>query len=95
MALDGDAPIRQKVPIALDLRTALEKAPKGEVPDLAEPFNRRGAAHDARLRRVRDSLTDAIKGAVTQSFRSSFGLSALFALLALGPVLAARKLRST
>ncbi len=94
VALDGDAPIRQKVPIALDLRKALENAPKGEVPDLAEPFNRRGAAHDERLRRVRDSLTDAIEGAVTRSFRASFALSALFALLALAPVLASRRLRA-
>ena len=42
--LDGNAPLRQKVPIALDLRTAIESAPNGVVPDLAEPFDRRGAA---------------------------------------------------
>ena len=34
-ALDSDAPIRQKVPIALELRDALAETPKGEVPDLA------------------------------------------------------------
>jgi MFS family permease len=94
VALDGDAPIRQKVPIALDLRDALNQAPKGDVPDLAEPFDRRGAAHDSRLRKVRDELVDAIRGAVTRSFRSSFALSALLAVLALLPILAARRLRA-
>jgi predicted MFS family arabinose efflux permease len=93
VALDGDAPIRQKVPIALELRDALDAAPKGEVPDLAEPFDRRGAAHDEKLRRVRDDLISTIEDAITRSFRSSFLLSALLALLALVPILAARKPR--
>ena len=90
--LDGDAPLRQKVPIALDLRAALERAPKGVVPDLAAPFDRRGAGHDARLRRVRDALIDALESAVTRSFRGSFALAALFAVLALAPILLARRL---
>jgi hypothetical protein len=87
VALDSDAPIRQKVPIALDLRDALAATPRGEVPDLAEPFDRRGAAHDDRLRRVRDALVESLEDAVTRSFRSSFLLSALLALLALVPIL--------
>src|SRR5262245_8852809 len=91
LALDGDAPIRQKVPIALDLRDTLETTPKGEVPDLTEPFDRRGAAHDERLRGVRDALVASLEDAVTRSFRSSFLLSALLALLALVPILAARR----
>ena len=91
VALESDAPIRQKVPIALDLRDALDAAPKGEVPDLAEPFDRRGAAHDSRLRRVRDDLVAAIEDALTRSFRSSFLFSALLALLALVPILVARR----
>ena len=62
VALDSDAPIRQKVPIALDLRDALQATPKGELPDIAEPFDRRGAAHDDRLRRVRDSLVSTLEG---------------------------------
>jgi predicted MFS family arabinose efflux permease len=93
VALDSDAPIRQKVPIALELRDALESTPRGEVPDLAEPFDRRGAAHDDRLRRVRDALVDSLEDAITRSFRSSFLLSALLALLALVPILAARSSR--
>ena len=90
--LDGDAPLRQKVPIALDLRTALESAPKGVVPDLAAPFDSHGAQHDEGLRHLRDSLIGALESAVTRGFRNSFALSALFALLALAPILAARKL---
>jgi len=89
--LDGDAPLRQKVPIALDLRRAIENAPKGVVPDLAAPFDSRGARHDARLRHLRDSLVGALEGTLTRSFRSSFFLSALFAALALPPVLLARR----
>jgi MFS family permease len=90
--LEGDAPLTQKVPIALDLRDELEKAPKGEVPDLAEPFNERGAGSDERLRRLRDQLITTIEAAVTRSFRSSFALSALLAVLALVPALWVRRL---
>src|SRR5262249_43422969 len=90
--LDGDAPLRQKVPIALDLRTAIAGAPNGVVPDLAAPFDSRGAAHDEGLRRLRDDLVGEIRGVLTRGFRNSFLLSALFALAALVPILAARKL---
>src|SRR5262249_35851152 len=64
----------------------------GSVPDLAEPFDSRGAAHDAGLRRVRDDLVGTIRAALTRGFRNSFLLSALFALAALVPILAARRL---
>jgi predicted MFS family arabinose efflux permease len=89
--LDGNAPLRQKVPIALELRSAIDKAPKGVVPDLAEPFDERGAAHDSNLRALRDQLVGALQDVLTRSFRRAFGLSALFALLALIPILAARR----
>jgi predicted MFS family arabinose efflux permease len=90
--LDGDAPLRQKVPIALDLRSAIESTPDGVVPDLAAPFDKRGAAHDAGLRRVRDDLVGEIRGGLTRGFRNAFLLSALFALAALVPILLARRL---
>ncbi len=90
--LDGAVPLRQKVPIALELRTALENAPRGVVPDLSEPFDSRGAGHDPKLREVRDSLIGALESAVTRAFRNAFALSALFAVLALAPILAARRL---
>jgi hypothetical protein len=84
--LDGDVPLTKKVPIALDLRDALDQAPKGKVPDLAEPFNKRGAGSDSRLRALRDDLIGALEAALTRSFRSSFALCALFALLSIVPV---------
>lgn len=90
--LDGDVPLRQKVPIALDLRDAVVTAPKGVVPDLAAPFDARGAAHDSSLRQLRDQLVGELKGAVTRGFKWSFLLSAAFAILALAPILAARRL---
>ena len=89
--LDAQIPIRQEVPIVLDLRTALEHTPRGKVPDLAEPFNKRGAAHDAVLRQTRDSLGGALKDALTRSFRRSLSLCALLAALALIPIALARK----
>jgi predicted MFS family arabinose efflux permease len=88
--LDADIPIRQEVPIALALRTTLAQAPRGTVPDLAQPFNSRGAAHDPRLRRVRDSLVAALQDALTRSFRGALGLCAMLAALALVPILLAR-----
>ena len=60
VVLEGDADLRQKVPIALDLRDALDEAKKGEIPDLAKPFDDRGASSDSGLREMRDDLiTDA------------------------------------
>jgi predicted MFS family arabinose efflux permease len=84
--LSGDVGLTKKVPIALDLRNALENAPKGEVPDLSKPFNDRGAKSDEGLRRLRDDLIGTLEGAITRSFRSSFALSALLAVLALVPL---------
>jgi predicted MFS family arabinose efflux permease len=89
--LNANIPIRQEVPIALDLRKALDRAPRGTVPDLAQPFNTEGAAHDARLREVRDSLVGAVRDALTRGFRTAFALCASLAALALAPVLLARR----
>jgi hypothetical protein len=86
VVLDGDVPLTKKVPIALDLRDALDQAPKGKVPNLAKPFNKRGASSDARLRRLRDDLIGALETVITRSFRSSFALCVLFALLSIAPV---------
>jgi Major Facilitator Superfamily len=89
--LNADVPIRQEVPIALDLRTALEHAPRGTVPNLAQTFDKHGAAHDERLGHVRDSLVGALHDALTRSFRRALALCALLAALALVPILLARK----
>lgn len=85
VVLEGNAPLKQKVPIALDLRDALDKAKQGEVPDLGKPFDDRGAASDAGLRRMRDDLITTLESVVTRGFRSAFALSALLALLAVLP----------
>jgi MFS family permease len=88
--LNADVPIRQEVPIAVDLGRVVERTPRGTVPDLAQPFNKRGAAHDAVLRHARDSLVGAIKDAITRSFRPSLLLCAALAALALIPILLLR-----
>jgi predicted MFS family arabinose efflux permease len=88
--LDGNIDLTKKVPIALDMRDAFDRAQRGEIPNLAEPFDERGAEHDSSLRKVRDDLLDTLRLAVTRSFRLAFLLSAAFALLALFP---ARRLR--
>jgi hypothetical protein len=89
--LNANVPIRQEVPIAVDLGRVVEHTPRGEVPDLAQPFNKRGAADDAVLRHTRDSLVGAIKDAITRSFRPSLLLCAALAALALIPILLMRQ----
>jgi predicted MFS family arabinose efflux permease len=84
--LDANVPIRKKVPIALALRDALEKAQEGEVPDLGKPFDDAGAQSNDNVRRARDDLVNTLESALTRGFRSSFALAALFALLAVVPV---------
>ena len=84
--LDANVPIRKKVPIALALRDALESAQEGEVPDLGKPFDDAGAQTNDNVRRARDDLVNTLESALTRGFRSSFALSALFALLAVVPV---------
>ena len=83
--LDAEIDLTKKVPIALDMRNAFESAQRGEIPDLAKPFDDRGAQHDASLRAARDDLLDTLRLVVTRAFRYAFLLSALFALLAVIP----------
>jgi predicted MFS family arabinose efflux permease len=85
VVLEGDADLRLKVPIALDLRDALDEAKRGEIPDLARPFDERGADEDSGLREMRNDLITTLESVVTRGFRSSFALSALLALAALAP----------
>jgi predicted MFS family arabinose efflux permease len=88
--LDGNIGLTQKIPIALAMRDEFEAAQQGAIPNLAKPFDDRGAAHDANLRHLRDTLLDTLRSVVTRAFRPAFLLSAAFALLALLP---ARRLR--
>ena len=89
--LDAPIGITDKVPIALDLRTAFNKAKTGEIPDLKEPFDSRGAQSNPTLAAARDDLVSAIQNTLTRAFRSAFFLAAAFA--AAGALLAWRLIR--
>jgi MFS family permease len=81
--LDAPIGLDKKVPVALDLRTAFDRAQAGETPDLAQPFNAHGAAHDSSLAAARDRLVGAIEATITRASRSAFFVCAAFAALAL------------
>ena len=80
--LDADLPLTQKIPITLDLYREFQRVPEGEIPDLERPFEERGAADDEDVAQARDSLLESVQAVLTRAFRSSFALSALFAVLA-------------
>ncbi|MFL5925783.1 MAG: MFS transporter [Gaiellaceae bacterium] len=77
--LDAPIGLTSKIPIALDARTEFARAQAGEIPDLARPFDARGATHDSTLAAARDELIGTIRDTITRAFRSSFLLSAAFA----------------
>jgi len=81
--LDAPVGLDKKVPVALDLRKAFERANEGETPDLAEPFDKHGARHDSALAAARDDLLGAIEATITRASRSAFFVCAGFAALAL------------
>jgi hypothetical protein len=81
--LDAPVGLDKKVPVALDLRKAFDRAQAGETPDLRQPFNAHGAAHDSALAAARDRLIAAIAATITRASRPAFFLCAGFALLAL------------
>jgi MFS family permease len=80
--LDAQLPLTQKIPITLDLYREFQRAPEGEIPDLERPFEEQGAADDEDVATARDSLQESVQAVLTRAFRSSFALSALFAVLA-------------
>jgi hypothetical protein len=79
-----DAPIdgTTKIPLALDIRDALDRAPKGALPDFTPVFDQHGAAKDPALRLVQADLDTSITEAATRAFRRSFLFCALLAALA-------------
>ena len=89
--LEGEIPLTKKIPLALDMSEVFGQARRGEIPDLTGPFDKQGAATDERVSTLRDDLIGTIEAAITRGFRNSFFLSALFALLALVPILLFRK----
>ena len=80
--LDAPIGITDKVPIAVDLHGAFERAKAGEIPDLAEPFDSRGARSNATLAAARDDVVAAIEDSITRAFRPDFFLAAAFAAAA-------------
>jgi MFS family permease len=80
--LDANLPLTTKIPITLDLYREFQRVPEGEVPDLSRPFDENGAGDDADVAAARDSLLESVQAVLTRTFRSSFALSALFAVLA-------------
>jgi hypothetical protein len=89
--IEAPLPIMTKIPIALDMRDAFESTPEGEIPDLEQPFVENGAADDPDVAAVQEDLLEAIRAPLTRAFRTSFFLSAAFALAVLVPVLIRRK----
>jgi hypothetical protein len=91
VVIDARIPATTKIPLALDIRDALEAAPKGEIPDFTAVFEDHGASSDAVVRAAQDDLVASVERAVTRGFRRSFLFCALLAALALVPVLAFRR----
>jgi MFS family permease len=80
--LDAPLPLTTKIPITLDLYREFQRVPEGEIPDLSTPFEENGADDDETVAAARDSLLESVQAVLTRAFRSSFLLSALFAVLA-------------
>ena len=85
--LGTELPLSDKIPVTWALRTAIEEAPRGQVPDLAAEFDKRGAEGDNAMARARDGLMDAVTDAVTRSFRPAFAVAAAMAAIAALPAL--------
>jgi len=90
VVIDGRIPATTKIPLALDIRDAIDRAPRGEVPDLVAPFEASGAGADPEVRAVRDDLLAAVEIALTRGFRTAFLFCAALAALALVPMLRRR-----
>jgi MFS family permease len=80
--LDAELPLTTKVPITLDLYREFQRAPQGEIPNLSRPFDENDSEGDPDVAAARDDLLESVQAVLTRAFRSSFVLSALFAVLA-------------
>jgi len=81
IVLDAPLELKVKVPLALDMKDLVGKAPRGEIPDLRAPFDKR-AGGGAAVTNVRDDVTGAVEATITRAFRPSFVAAAIFAGLA-------------
>jgi MFS family permease len=89
--IDAEIPVTTKIPLALDIRDALDATPEGEIPDLSRPFEEHGSATDPAVQLLHDDLVETVTVAVTRGFRRSFLFCAVLAALALLPVLTFRR----
>lgn len=92
--LDADLPAGTKLELAQRLPEELRKSGDRQMPDISAAFDPLPADPDqsAVVVRMRDDLGDQIERAATHAFSSSFLIAALVALLALIPILSARRL---
>lgn len=85
--LESDLGLSDKVSVTWALRSAIDDARPGEVPDLAREFDDRGAEGDNELALARDDLTDAVGDAMTRAFRPAFAIAAGLAASSAVPAL--------
>ena len=83
--LDANLSVREKIPLAWEIRNVMVDAADGEVPDLGEAFAKRDVESKPELARVQTDLTAAISDTLTRAFRSSFLIAAALGALALIP----------
>jgi predicted MFS family arabinose efflux permease len=88
VVLDAPVGIADKVSVALALDKVITATPNGQMPDVAQAFEGRSGDD---VEQLQDDLVDRLEGTLTRAFRSSFGLTAAFALLACLPALALRR----
>jgi MFS family permease len=82
LILDSPVGLTTKVPVALDLGRAFQRAKSGELPDLRAPFDAHGAGDDRTLARSRDRLAGSVDRTIAGAFRTSFAVCAAFAAAA-------------
>ncbi len=85
VVLDANLSVREKIPLAWEIRNVMVDAADGEVPDLGEAFAKRDVESKPELARVQTDLTAAISDTLTRAFRSSFLIAAALGALALIP----------
>jgi MFS family permease len=85
--LTTDLQLSDKIPVTWALRTSIEGAPRGQVPDIGHEFDARGAKDGNSMARARDALLDNITDSITRSFRPAFAIAAGLAALAGIPAL--------
>jgi len=83
--LDSRIPALDKLRFAQDVLVEVDRAKeKGELPDVAAPFE--GRPENEEYRSLRSALQDQLHRAITDAFSNPFLLAAALALAALVPV---------